>query len=183
MKQRNLFVWMGCLCVGVAVFAAWSVQPSATAQDPKPKSKEETSASFEARFWGFLQSVQYHNWAPGPKQGLEPFRGTSPHGTYLKMYVNRAAAADPKSPPHGSIVVLENYGKDKARLLFITAMYRVKGYDPEHNDWYWVKYNPDGTVARTTPGTGSKPIAGKFKACIDCHARAKGGDFFYSNDK
>ena len=66
--------------------------------------------------------------------------------------------------------------------MAITVMYRTRGFDPQHNDWYWVKYNPDGTVARTPAAKGSKRISGKFKSCIDCHSGAKGDDFYFAND-
>lgn len=139
--------------------------------------------TFESKFWDYLRKVQYENWAPGPGQGLDFYPGKSPHGAHLKMYLNRVAAADPGKFPYGSIIVKENYDKDK-KLAAITVMYRpVKGYDPDHNDWYWVKYNPDGTVARTPATEGSTPIAGKVKGCIDCHSSAKGGDYYFANDK
>ncbi len=99
------------------------------------------------------------------------------------MYVNRIASGDPKALPHGSIIIKENYGKDQKTLMAITVMYRVKGYDAAHNDWYWVKYNADGTVARTPADKGSMPIAGKFKSCIDCHSSAGGDDYYFANDK
>lgn len=193
MLRRKVLVWGGCVGLAVAGLVVWMSSPRpARAQDGKKVAETDKKAaktdasdqrSFEARFWDFLQSAQYQNWAPGPNQGLEPHRGRSPHGSYLKVYVNRAAAANPKSPPHGSIIVKENLGRDKKKLLSLTVMYRVKGYDTDHNDWYWVKYNPNGTVARVSPDVGGKPIAGRVKACIDCHAKSKGADFYFSNDQ
>lgn len=138
--------------------------------------------SFEASFWSYLRQVHYRNWAPAAGQGAGHYKGKSPHGAFLKMYLNRIAAADPKGLPYGSIIIKENYDKDK-NLDAITVMYRVKGFDPDHNDWYWVKYNPGGTVATTPADKGSKPIAGRFKSCIDCHSGAKGGDYYFANDK
>jgi hypothetical protein len=182
------WAWTCVVCIGLIGVVAWmSPATPARAQDAKKKAGTAKAAaapqSFEAKFWDFLQSVQYQNWAPGPNQGPEPYRGRSPHGSYLKMYVNRPAAANPKDPPHGSIVVLENLGKDKKRLLSLTVMYRVKDFDPEHNDWYWIKYNADGTVGRTAPDAGGKPIVGRVTGCIECHAKSKGGDFYFANDK
>jgi hypothetical protein len=139
-------------------------------------------ATYESQFWKYLQSVFYRNWAPGPGQGAGAYPGKNPHGDFLKMYLNRIAAANPKTLPYGSIIIKENYAKDKKTLLSITVMYRTKGFDPKHNDWYWVKYNPNGTVARTPAAKGNLPIAGRFKTCIDCHATAKGKDFVFAND-
>lgn len=140
-------------------------------------------ASYESQFWKYLQSVFYRNWAPGPGQGDGAYPGKNPHGDFLKLYLNRVAAANPKTLPYGSILIKENYAKDKKTLLSTTVMYRTKGFDPQHNDWYWVKYNPNGTVARIPPAKGNLPIAGRFKSCIDCHTSAKGKDFVFANDR
>jgi hypothetical protein len=63
-------------------------------------------------------------------------------------------------------------------LMAVTVMYRAKGYDPEHNDWYYAKYNPNGTVAMK----GDMKLVGKPKGCIACHAGADGNDFTFAND-
>ena len=39
--------------------------------------------------------------------------------------------------------------------MAVTVMYRTKGYNPEGGDWYWAKYNPDGTIAQMPPEMGS----------------------------
>ena len=84
--------------------------------------------------------------------------------------------------PIGSIIVKENYGEDKKTLMAITVMYRARGYDREHKDWFYIKYNPDGTVAKTPANKGSKPIYGRFSSCINCHEGAAGGDYLFAND-
>ncbi len=149
--------------------------------NPQPAPKE----TFESKFWNYLLSGKpaYRNWAPFPGQPAGMYEGQSPHGAYLKMYVNRVAAGNPENPPSGSIIIKENYGKDKKTLMAVTVMYRKTGYDPDHHDWYWVKYQANGLVARTPPEKGSKPISGRFKSCIDCHADAEGGDYLFANDK
>ena len=68
--------------------------------------------------------------------------------------------------------------------MAITAMYRSKGYNPEAGDWYWIKYNPDGTVAKAPPEMRSMPLAGKPMGCIKCHGEgAAGNDFAFFNDE
>ena len=141
------------------------------------------SQSYETRLWNWLQNAQYKNWAPVPGKGGGFTPGQSPHGAFLKMYLNRTAAGDPKNLPHDSIIIKENYGKDKKTLMAVTIMFRSKGYDPEHNDWYWAKYMPDGTVAKSPPAMGSMRLAGKVKGCIMCHGDAEGKDFAFLNDK
>lgn len=136
--------------------------------------------SYESRFWNWLQSVQYQNWSPMPGQTADAYPGESPHGARLKMYVNRTAASDPESLPTGSVLIKENYAEDGETLMAVTVMYRSKNYDPEHGDWYWVKYEPDGRVSRTDEG---KPIAGHVQKCAECHSAAAGGDFSFANDR
>jgi len=142
-----------------------------------PQRQQQT---FEQKFWSYLKSARYTEWAPVPGQTTGFYEGQSPHGAQLKTYVNRTFFDQPEAPPHGSIVIKENYMPDK-QLAAITVMYRVKDYDPENNDWYWVKYDADGTVALTPPEKGSKPIAGRFQSCIECHQSAEGDDFLFTN--
>jgi len=134
--------------------------------------------SFEARFWNYLQSAKYQNWAPAPGQDGNLYAGKSPHGAFLKVYLNRKAITNMDGMPNGAIVVKENYAPDKKMLGAVTVMYRSTGYDAEHGDWYWVKYNPDGTVAMK----GDMRLAGKLNACINCHAGADGDDYLFVND-
>jgi len=133
--------------------------------------------SFEGRFWNWMRNARYRNWAPWPGQSGEFYPGQSPHGAFLKMYVNREVAANPDGPPAGSVVVKENYGENK-ELMAITVMYKVADYAPESGDWYWVKYNPDGSVAMK----GDMRLAGKAKGCIQCHGNAEGDDYLFAND-
>lgn len=138
----------------------------------------DESRTFEARFWSWLQRVHYTNWAPAPGQDGGFYPGESPHGAFLKMYLNRAAAARPHELPHGSVIVKENYGEDGQTLMAVTVMYRAKGYDAKNKDWYWVKYNPDGSVAMKD----DMRLAGQVKGCIECHSGADGNDFAFFND-
>jgi hypothetical protein len=110
-------------------------------------------------------------------------KGKSPHGDFTRSYLNKTAASAPDKPPEGAIIVTENYAGDQKTLTDITVMYRSKGSDPKHNDWYWLKYRPDGSIARTSEKEGKKAIAGKVESCIDCHSRAGGADYVYSNDE
>ncbi len=79
-------------------------------------------------------------------------------------------------------MIKENYGPDKKTLMAITAMYKTKGYNPTAGDWYWVKYNPDGSVANKSTDAGVKHLAGRVQGCIRCHDGADGGDFAFFND-
>lgn len=71
-----------------------------------------------------------------------------------------------------SIIVKENYtisGTDTT-LAAITAMLKKKEFDADNNDWFWVKYNPDGSIA----------ASGKVDGCINCHGGASATDFLWT---
>ena len=143
----------------------------------------EPRTPFSVRFWEYLVRQKYKNWSPWPGKSAGFYDGESPHGAFLKIYANRKAAGSPDALPHGSIVIKENYAEDKATLLAITVMYRSKGFDKDTNDWYWVKYNTDGSVARTPPEKGNRLIAGRWNSCINCHNAADGADYVFANDE
>jgi len=101
------------------------------------------------------------------------YEGTEPHGAILRTFVNPRAYTDITEKKgmfsHGAVIVKENYNKDK-NLMAITIMRKIKGYDPEHNDWYWVKYGPQGKALKS----------GKVEACINCHKEAKDNDYCFT---
>ncbi len=138
--------------------------------------------SFEQKFWNYLVRSKYRNWAPVPGKSDKMYEGESPHGAYLKMYLNRTAAGNVSDLPTGSIVIKENYGKDQRTLMAVTVMYKNNGYSPSTGDWYWVKYNPDGTVASKNTDKGPMSLAGRVQGCIDCHDSADGDDYAFFND-
>ncbi len=156
---------------------AWFGSTASPAQDGKDKKKED-EPSYARKFWKYLENGDYKLWAPMPGQDGELYKGTPPHGAFLKVYANRITFKNIEDPPHGSIIVKENYNKEK-ELAAITVMYRSKGYDPENKDWWWVKYKPNGKVFTKD----DMPIAGQVGSCIDCHAKAKGNDYIFTNEK
>ncbi|QEG20171.1 hypothetical protein [Mariniblastus fucicola] len=178
------------ICIALFTFALVVSTSVSTGQS------QETAKPFEARFWQFLMGNNYKNWAPAPGQDGDFYSGQVPHGALLKMYINRAAASDVDGLRIGSVVVLENYRSDRS-LKTISVMYRTEGFNPSANDWYWVEYNPDGTVVKESStgqpqgqsGTAmlvsskSTKLLGKSSRCISCHDQAEGSDFAFFNDR
>ena len=139
--------------------------------------------SYDQRLWKYLKASRYENWAPVPGKTGAAYAGESPHGAFLKMYLNRRAVGNPKTLPEGSLIIKENYGPDGKTLMAITAMVKAKGYNPSGGDWYWVKFRPNGTVDQKIMPTGTAvTLSGKPKGCIECHSGADGGDFLFFND-
>lgn len=134
-----------------------------TAEEHMPPAEAEA-------FWKYITETNpYTEWKMWPgKDGMYP--GTSPHGAFLKIYVNDEAyqaASENKPMPNGAIIVKENYGEDKEKLMAITPMYKVEGYNPDADDWFWAKYGGGD------PPTGEVMAAGKVDSCINCHKTQK----------
>ena len=149
------------------------MQGSAAKQAPAKK-------PFEQRMWSFIKNARYDQWSPAGDSG-DYRESNRPHGALVKTYMNRIAAGNPETLPHGSIIIKENFSPEK-KLMAVTLMHRAKGYNPDGNDWYWIKYNPDGTTAMADTPNGQMKIAGKAQGCIDCHSGADGDDYSFFND-
>lgn len=150
--MRNVFIGLAvlsfCVVFGTLVFA-------------------EMPGSDAASLWKYItKESPYKNWSFWQDhQGMQA--GRAPHGPLHKVYVNDRALKSPKPPvQYGAIQVKENYSKNK-ELKAITVMYKIKGYNPNDGDWFWVKYSPDGKADK----------AGKPKGCIGCHGTRANNDF------
>lgn len=152
--------------------------PRPTADDNRA-APVEAPAPLEVRLWNYLQSAKYGHWAALPGKPAGTYAGESPHGAQVKLYASRGAVADPLGLPNGTILVKENYAADQKTLMAITVMYRAQGFDPEHNDWFWAKYEPNGRVSRMN----NMSVAGRIGMCIECHSSAGGHDFVFANDE
>lgn len=122
--------------------------------------------------WNYITKVSpYEKWSYWPDhQGIQP--GRAPHGEKHKVYINERAKSS-KRPPvqYGAIQVKENYSKS-GKLMAITVMYKIAGYNPIDGDWFWAKYTPQGAA---------KPF-GKPMGCIDCHGTRARNDFILVHD-
>lgn len=122
------------------------------------------------RLWQRIAHEEnYHDYPEWP--GLEGLqRGQSPHGRYHEIYIhsllrNALPIAD-RTAPDGSVIVKENFDADKVKTGY-TVMAKVKGYDPEHADWFWASFDAAGKTL----------AAGKLGMCIDCHTGKKDNDY------
>jgi len=118
--------------------------------------------------------------------------GLSPHGDFIRLYYN---VVNMNSKPY-HVIVKDNFGGEGATmesvsespskyLVAVTVMVqREKGYDTEDNDWFWVKYNTDGTINKDEKGVemAGRVAKGMDTGCISCHKTARDNDFIFSND-
>jgi len=140
----------------------------------------QDSSQQAGQLWQQIQGDKYQdNWSLFPGKG-KLYKGTEPHGMLLTTYVNKTAeqvlTSGAKELPKGSILIKENYMPDKT-LAAVTVMEKTgDGKD----EWFWVKYNPDGTIATMEmERDGMKmnmPVAGgKETMCAMCHAASVSG--------
>jgi hypothetical protein len=154
---------------------------NALAQD-KPDFGTTKDVNFADSLWKAMQG--YDQWPM--KSDIYP--GNSPHGKFLRLYFNSVNV----NGKNYLVVVKDNFGGENVTkemvvaspnkyLVAVTPMVWMEpGYAPKENNLYWVKYAADGSVMKTPQGMA---IAGKVKSCVDCHARAKDGDYMFTNDK
>lgn len=138
-------------------------------QDEDENLPEPTGAAV----WEHIQDEDYaQDWDRWP--GTEPlYEGNDPHGMLLTTYVNdiarQAITNNAGTMPDGAIVVKENYMPDSS-FDAVTTMYKVDGYNPEHNDWFWVKQSPAGVVE----------VEGRVEGCQNCHQAVADNDYLFT---
>ena len=144
----------------------------------------EADTAFAADLWSAIDG--YTAW----RMQSDVYPGQSPHGKFLRMYANVVTVGDRAY----DVIIKDNFGGPSAEavaaaptdhLKAVTVMVRREdGYDPGHDDWFWVKYAPDGTVAENPQGMAlaGRVAKGTDKGCIACHGKAGGGDYIFSND-
>jgi Cytochrome P460 len=131
-----------------------------------------------AELWSLIQTENYReHWKMWPgKEAL--YKGTHPHGTLLTTYVNStgydAVVKKENQLPPGTMIVMENYMPDKT-LKAIDVMYNLVPFDPEHGNWFWVNYAPDGKPMTMEKDGETTTLAGKVPDCIECHTASSSG--------
>lgn len=175
--------------LAVAAVLSWLPAAPARAQgsgssrlSPPRQPRPQTPAEFQQSFWKHItEQSPYREWTRLAADKEDPRPADEPHGPWIKTYANPAAAKDLSRLGYGSILVNEEYD-DQTTLKAVSVMYCVKGADPAHYDWFWLKYSPDGKVMRLPANRGGKPIAGQVRSCIQCHQKAK-ADLVFCNDE
>jgi len=118
------------------------------------------------------------------------YQGTHPHGAMLETLSDSVTV----SGHSGEVIVKRNYGgpgitADKVAadrgqwLKAVTVMYkREAGYDSADQDWFWVKYKPDGSLFSNPKGMklAGRVAKGMPTGCIACHKSAPGGDMLFT---
>lgn len=177
--MRMLTLATGVLIVAVPMAACGDEDRPPTPEDEMtvpvreaPIARTTTPDTTPEGLWAHLDGEAYRdNWRLWP--GTEPlYEGTEPHGMLLTTYANdvaQQALLDGRVAdlPDGSIIVKENYMPD-GTYDAATVMYRVRGYNPDHQDWLFAKYDLAGMV----------DDFGRAPMCQACHEQAETGYVF-----
>jgi len=151
--------------------------------------KEESKAPEEiaSGLWRLMKSENFSDrWQMWP--GTDTlYKGSDPHGALLTTYINstgyEAVFKREKELPPGTIIAMENYMEDKT-LEAIDVMYNLVPFDPEHGNWFWVKFAPDGKLFKVERDGETLTLAGKITECIECHsASSSGTQYIMTNPK
>ena len=154
--------------------------------------------------FGGLNDVNYSNslWKQMEAQNIvglsnpimsKPYKGAAPHGMILDLFELKMTI----NGHEGELIVKRNYGgngltemdviNDPAKYLqAVTVMFkREAGYDPENQNWFYVKYDAEGALLKNPKGV---PLAGRIAkgmstGCIACHTAAPGGDYVFNHDR
>lgn len=138
-------------------------------QEPDLPPLENSEISGERLWTRITEETDFADYSFWPDhEGVHP--GQAPHGRFHRIYINgileNALPIADRVAPVGSIIVKENLSSDK-ELVAVTAMAKVTGYNSDHGDWFWAKFDPDGTVA----------VEGSPAGCINCHLGMKENDY------
>ena len=149
---------------------------------PSLKMAEPPTADGQAILDYVMDATPYQSWGTWPTDDWNDFgeflNSGEPHGNIVRIFVNdvaqKAAAADDfdGTLPAGSVILKENYmGTDPAdpgQLAALTIMNKVEGFNPDANDWYWVKAAGDGSAIDKEGAVGG---------CIGCHSQPNNHDY------
>ena len=156
-----------------------------------PASAQEFGTDADAEYAALLWAVMEEGRLVGDNALYGyPYEGVEPHGALLETFYTKAAI----NGHTGTLVVKRNYGPadvdydqvigDPAgHLGAVTVMFqREDGYDADNQDWFWVKYLPDGTLDKNPNGTSlaGRVAKGADVGCIACHSGED--DYIFTSD-
>ncbi len=193
MKKKSTIIFVITLLAIPLLAFALNTDPAkpvipqdSRAQKSAPNFGGPKDVAFAIKLWRTIKG--YKDW----KLTSPVYKGGSPHGKWIRLYSTYVTMDD----KHYPIIIKDNYSgrgvtkeavdEDPAKwLAAVTIMLqREDGYDKDNANWFWAKYNPDGTLAKNPKGMqlAGRVAKGMPKGCISCHSNAGKGDYLFSND-
>ncbi len=172
------------LTIGLAALATGGCgppdAPEGNTAEPTPQAVVAEADTTGTAIWAHLQQSDYQStWTLWPGKG-ELYTGQEPHGMLLTTYLNdvalQALTAGAPSMAPGAIIVKENYMPD-GTLVAVTTMFKVGGYNPDVNDWFFTKHLPSGELDRAPNGMA---LEGRLPGCTNCHTAMQNNDYLFT---
>lgn len=134
----------------------------------------KADVEFANKMWKGMKD--YQKWV----MQSDMLPGKTPHGAFIRYYYNIVNVD--RKPYH--VVAKDNFMPNKQLAAVTVMVQREAGYDPDNNDWFWVKYKVDGTVGKNPKGMSlaGRVAKGMDAGCIACHKTAKDNDYIFVND-
>jgi hypothetical protein len=158
---------MALVAAGLLTVAVVSCEQEPVEPDVAPLSSEEIDAE---RLWQRItEEAPYETYSFWPGEaGVQP--GQAPHGPFHRILVNKvlyeAVPISDRTAPEGSIIVKENMDAGQ-EVTGYTVMAKVDGFSEESDDWFWARYDLDGSAR----------AAGAVQSCIVCHGGVADNDY------
>lgn len=174
--------------IGAALILATTISGAAGAADAP--FGNPVDVAYAKLLWGTLEAAKL----AGPDSiHATPYEGGAPHGAILETFDTKITV----NGHTGAVIVKNNYGPEgitaedvannpAKHLDAVTVMFkRETGFDADNKDWFWAKYNPDGSVQQNPAkmSLAGRVAKGADKGCIACHMGAAGGDYVFGNDR
>jgi len=146
----------------------------------------DADAAYAADLWSVMQEQRMVG--DGMIHSI-PYEGVEPHGLMLETFFTEGTV----DGHTGTLIVKRNYGPEgvsaeevqmapEDHLVAITIMFRREaGYDADNQDWFWVKYLPDGTLDQNPAGMqlAGRVAKGADAGCIACHSGSE--NYLFTN--
>lgn len=190
-RRRAALVGVGALVLaGCAATAQQSGVTEASRDETRPPFGGPANRDYARAVWTTLTAADL---AGEGAITTFPYTGQEPHGRVLE-YLEDTVGIDgrdawtivKRNHIAEELAVEDVIGEPRAHLESVTVMVRREaGYDPDHQDWWWAKYNPDGSLQSNPQGRAlaGRVAKGADVGCIACHQAAPGGDYVFSHDR
>ncbi|NRP11763.1 hypothetical protein XMM379_003038 [Aliiroseovarius sp. xm-m-379] len=169
--------------LALAAVIGWGAM--ASAQDAPFGSDED--AAYAAALWQAMLDQRLAG--EGMIRGF-PYEGIEPHGLMLETFYSTADV----NGHQGALIVKRNFGPEGVEIdqvltdpgkhlgAYTVMFQREKGYDDDNQNWFWVKYLPDGSLDMNPKGMrlAGRVAKGADAGCIACHSGED--DYIFTTD-
>ena len=129
--------------------------------DKEGDSGTDADTEIAEEIWGEIGDLQTWNQLSGWEGVVE---SSSVHGGSVQIWLNSLAydaLSNNGEVPDGGVIVKESFSDAAgAELKDYTVMKKISGYNADGADWFWAKFETDGSVA----------TAGSPDMCTGCHS-------------